>query len=232
MNHFIVEFKQAFSPEFCQQIIEKFNKDARKHPGRTGSGVDTSKKNSSDLAISSMPEWQAIEHQIQQTIRQAVNQYAKAYPHLLVGAVSTQLQTPDGQIREINGADIQQMNDDQRAAIVDRLFQFEPINMQKYEKQTGGYPYWHSEHFPHPTDTSQRSLHRVLLWLIYLNDVADGGETEFLYQQAKLKPQTGSLVLAPCGFTHTHCGHPPLSNEKYVLASWVGFKEANKLYGQ
>ena len=123
------------------------------------------------------------------------------------------------------------MNDGQIGNIVDRLFQFEPVNMQKYTKQTGGYPYWHSEHFPHPSDQNQRSLHRVLLWLIYLNEVEQGGETEFLYQQTKLKPTTGSLVLAPCGFTHTHCGHPPISGDKYVLASWVGFKPAQQLYG-
>jgi hypothetical protein len=64
-----------------------------------------------------------------------------------------------------------------------------------------------------------------------LNDVEQGGETEFLYQGAKLRPATGNLVLAPCGFTHTHCGHPPISNPKYILASWVGFKSAQQLYG-
>lgn len=231
MNHFIVEFKNALSKDFCQSLIKNFSADTRQHKGRTGSGVDVSKKNSTDLAISNLPEWREQAAQIQNIIRQATIQYAKVYPHLLVGAVSTKMQLPSGEARELNGRDIQAMNDAQIGQIVDRLFQFEAINMQKYTKQTGGYPYWHSEHFPHPSDQQQRSLHRVLLWLIYLNDVEQGGETEFLYQQTKLQPTAGSLVLAPCGFTHTHCGHPPISSDKYVLASWIGFKPANELYG-
>ena len=40
-----------------------------------------------------------------------------------------------------------------------------------------------------PQDPEQRSLHRVLLWLVYLNDVEQGGETEFYYQQARVKAQ-------------------------------------------
>lgn len=90
--------------------------------------------------------------------------------------------------------------------------------------------HWHSEHYPHPTDPEQRSLHRVLLWLIYLNDVEVGGETEFLYQKVKIKARCGSLVLAPCDFTHTHRGLVPESADKYVLASWIMYHNAKALY--
>ena len=231
MQHFIAEFKQALAPEFCQQIIDKFEADQRIHPGRTGGGVDPEKKNSLDLGISKFDDWNEITGQINNIIHRALIQYARAYPHFLVGAVSTKMQDRTTKaITELNAGHIQQMPDAQLSAIINRIYQPEPINLQKYPKKDGGYPYWHSEHFPHPTDQSQRSLHRVLLWLIYLNDVEQGGETEFIYQQAKVKPTTGSLVLSPCGFTHTHCGHPPLSNQKYVLASWVGFRPAASLY--
>jgi len=233
MQHFIAEFKQAFSPEFCQQLINKFEQDKRQHAGRTGGGVDTSKKRSLDLGISKFEDWAEINNQINQTLHQALIQYARAYPHFLVGAVSTQMQNPETkELTELNATHIQQMPEQQLSAIVNRIYQHEPINLQKYIKAEGGYPYWHSEHFPHPQDPEQRSLHRVLLWLVYLNDVEQGGETEFIYQQAKVKPSTGSLVLSPCGFTHTHCGHPPQSGDKYVLASWIGYRPAKVLYGQ
>ncbi len=67
---------------------------------------------------------------------------------------------------------------------------------------------------------------------MYLNDIEDGGETEFFYQQTKVKPTQGSIVLAPCGFTHTHRGCIPKSQDKYMLASWVMFNNAGQLYAQ
>ena len=33
---------------------------------------------------------------------------------------------------------------------------------------------------------------RTLAWMVYLNDVEEGGETEFLYQELKLKPSKRS----------------------------------------
>jgi hypothetical protein len=39
------------------------------------------------------------------------------------------------------------------------------------------------------------------------------------------------LILAPVNFTHTHRGSIPISNDKYVLASWMMYNQANQLYG-
>lgn len=231
MNHFIVEFKNALSPEFCVSVVDKFSNSTQQHAGRTGSGVDKTKKNSIDLAISQLPQWRDEVEQLNQTIFQAFLQYTKAYPHIVCGAISSRLQDPKtGEIKELHGQDIQKMTPQQLAPIAAQIYQIEPLNMQKYLKREGGYPHWHSEHFPHPTDQAQRSLHRVLLVLIYLNDIEEAGETEFLYQNLKIKPTQGSIVLAPCGFTHTHCGHPAPQNDKYVLASWIGFRPAQELY--
>ena len=36
-----------------------------------------------------------------------------------------------------------------------------------------------------------------LAWMVYLNDVEEGGETEFLYQQLKIKPSKGRVVIWP-----------------------------------
>lgn len=233
MDNFIVQFQQALTPDFCRVLINKFNKDNRLAQGRTGAGVDLSKKNSTDLAISTLANWQAECSQIDTLLKNALVQYARMYPHFLIGAIAAKYRCPHSQqIKDIEAQDIRQMSDQQIAVLVDNIYQLEPINMQKYQPKVGGYPHLHSEHFPHPSDKAQRSLHRVLLWLIYLNDVEAGGETEFIYQNAKVKPVAGNLILAPCGFTHTHCGHPPLDSEKYVLASWVGFKSAADIYQQ
>ena len=64
---------------------------------------------------------------------------------------------------------------------------------------------------------------RVLAWGLYLNNVEQGGETEFLYQQTRVPATEGTLVIWPASFTHTHRGNPPLSNVKYLLTGWVEY---------
>lgn len=81
----------------------------------------------------------------------------------------------------------------------------------------GGYHIWHSE------DSARSVCGRVLVWMLYLNDVDEGGETEFLYYPMRVKAKKGRLIIWPAGFTHTHRGNPPISNEKYVVTGWVEF---------
>lgn len=78
-----------------------------------------------------------------------------------------------------------------------------------------GYHRWHSERF------GMNTVERVLAWTIYLNDVTEGGETEFLYQGLRVSPKHGRIVIWPAGWTHVHRGNPPLSNTKYILTGWV-----------
>lgn len=79
----------------------------------------------------------------------------------------------------------------------------------------GGYHIWHTE------DSSRGYSNRVLVFTLYLNDVDDGGETEFLYLSKRVQPKTGRLLLWPAGFTHTHRGNPPLKGDKYIITGWV-----------
>jgi hypothetical protein len=78
-----------------------------------------------------------------------------------------------------------------------------------------GYHTWHVEH--NPDDASKR----VLVWAIYLNDVEEGGETEFLHFAKRIKPKIGRIVIWPAGFPYVHRGNPPLSGKKYLLTSWI-----------
>lgn len=86
---------------------------------------------------------------------------------------------------------------------------------------SGGYSVWHIEQSP------GYQANRLLVWSIYLNDVENGGETEFLYQQRKIKPKTGTLVIWPAGVTHPHRGNPPYSNDKFILTGWFELPDHN-----
>ena len=88
------------------------------------------------------------------------------------------------------------------------------ITIQKTEVG-GGYHSWHCE------SENWTVRNRLFAWMIYLNDVQDGGETEFLYQKTRFKPKRNMGLLWPGSFTHTHRGNPPLSETKYVLTGWI-----------
>jgi hypothetical protein len=81
----------------------------------------------------------------------------------------------------------------------------------------GGFHIWHSE------QDSRLTSDRVLTFTCYLNDVEEGGETEFLYYPKRVKATRGTFLLFPGGFTHTHRGNPPISNTKYIVTGWLQF---------
>lgn len=83
--------------------------------------------------------------------------------------------------------------------------------------QGEGYHIWHYEQDSHMT------RHRVLAWMLYMNDVEEGGETEFLHQRCRFKPTKGTLLVWPAHFTHVHRGNPPLSGEKIILTGWSDY---------
>ena len=67
------------------------------------------------------------------------------------------------------------------------------------------------------------SLDRCLVWLCYLNNVEEGGETEFLHQGVKVKPEQGKMIIWPAQWTHTHRGNPIYKGEKYYATGWFNF---------
>ena len=101
-------------------------------------------------------------------------------------------------------------------SIYDKLNPCIPIKIQKTSPGEG-YHVWHHEYALLQEDTQKR----VLVFIIYLNDIDAGGETEFLYQNQRVVPKTGKLVIWPAYFTHQHRGNPPLENDKYVLTGWI-----------
>ena len=79
----------------------------------------------------------------------------------------------------------------------------------------GGYMDWHFE------SSAPLMSHRIMTWVVYLNDLPEGeGETEFLYQHKRLRPKKGTVVIFPAAYTHTHRGNPPLTTTKYIATGW------------
>lgn len=98
------------------------------------------------------------------------------------------------------------------------------VKLQKTQPGQG-YHVWHIEH-----SFGMEMAHRVLAFTIYLNDVEEGGETEFLHQKVRVKPVKGRCVIWPAGFPFVHRGNPPLSGDKYIMTSWLNIRTNVKFY--
>ena len=94
-------------------------------------------------------------------------------------------------------------------------FYFTTLKIQK-TLPTEGYHVWHIEH-----GKGFDNEPRAFVFSIYLNDVKEGGETEFLHFSKRVQPKIGRIVIWPAGFPYLHRGNPPLSGEKYILTSWM-----------
>ena len=96
---------------------------------------------------------------------------------------------------------------------------FKDIGYAIQKTNPGEYYHWHIDSGSH--QFSDRQL--VAIW--YLNDVdGPGGETEFLNQNVKIKPETGKLILFPPFWTHEHRGVTLQKGVKYIATTWIVFK--------
>lgn len=189
VKDFIGVFHGAFTPEFCDELIEQY--EIAKDLGLCGNrqqfeGISKSMK--ADTAFVLQP------HSPPRT---------DAWAKLGTGLFDRVVSEYASHFQEYFSQDV--------------LLENRDIKIQKTLPKEG-YHLWHSEHAP-MSDYSKR----LLAWIVYLNDVDEGGETEFLYQSMRVKPKKGTAVIFPTMFTHTHRGNPPLSGEKYIATGWITY---------
>lgn len=95
-------------------------------------------------------------------------------------------------------------------------YDIESLQTQRYDPG-GGFKTYHTERM------GPDKAYRHLVYMTYLNDVDDGGETEFYYQDLKVKPRKGLTLIWPADWTHTHRGIPSPSETKYIATGWWQF---------
>jgi hypothetical protein len=228
-DDFIEVYDNALDARICAELIAAYTASDKVTRGATGGGVNTKLKDSWDLCISNHAEWKQGESTLNTALMRGLIAYVRKYTHLALAPVALSKSDPTtGKLDLLDVDSVRAMPDATLQNLLVQLFRPGSINIQRYIADVGGYPYWHSE--ISPKLESDENLHRVLLWTIYLNDGFDEGETEFLHQGRKIVPKTGSLLLAPAGFTHTHRGNRPKRSDKYIATSWVLFNRAEQLY--
>ena len=90
------------------------------------------------------------------------------------------------------------------------------FNVQKYSK---------GDHFSevHSERSSLPQSDRLFAWMTYLNDVDDGGKTNFAHYDIKIKPEIGKTLIWPAEWTHAHSGEILNNGEKYIITGWMNF---------
>ncbi len=75
----------------------------------------------------------------------------------------------------------------------------------------------------HSERTTLASSHRVLAWMTYLDDVADGGATHFVHYGLKVQPARGRTLIWPAEWTHAHQAEVLKSGAKHIITGWMHF---------
>ena len=91
------------------------------------------------------------------------------------------------------------------------------FNVQKYKPNEGFFK-------EHCEVTDLKSSDLLLVWMIYLNTVEDGG-TIFPKYNIKLQAREGRLVIWPAHWTHLHKGEISKTKTKYITTGWIGFDD-------
>ena len=90
---------------------------------------------------------------------------------------------------------------------------WEEIRIKRYRTGTGNF-------LDHVDVGDTISARRFLVFFVYLNDVAEGGGTEFPELDLTISPECGKLLVFPSIWTFLHRGNIPISNDKYILGSY------------
>ena len=186
-------FENSLSPEVCEDIIQRFDADGRKFEGGVSYG---------DGEIKLVPE-----------LKKCTELYLSAH-------------TDWKDIDEILFAQIREkiLFLREKYPGLKRIHKVldEGYRIKHYKNNGNEFFNWHID------SNGRNQSHRYYVFMWYLNTVEEGGETEFRITDENgdnilVKPVQGRMLAFPPFWTHEHRGRPPVSEDKYIIASWVTF---------
>ena len=92
------------------------------------------------------------------------------------------------------------------------------FNMQRFDPGKGFFT-WHCE-----TGADSNS-YRQIVWMVYLNDIKEKGGTLFKYQNLRIAPEAGKMLIWPAGWTHFHKSEIAPKETKYILTGWYVYSD-------
>lgn len=195
MDNFIFLIDNNLDEIFCDNLIKKYENDQNKYIGVVGRNGTINKelKNTTDLEISRFLNWKYEDTILCQALNKGINEYI------------------DNIFNNLTNINIFNIN----LNIFSKLYNTNDTGykIQKYDRDKGYFNYHNDFEY------SVKGV-RVITFIWYLNDVEEGGETEFI-DGTIIKPKKGQLLLFPSDWTYMHKGNMPLSNDKYICNGWI-----------
>ena len=192
LSDFIHVEYNTLSEEFCNGVIGKFETDSRKHQGRLGSG-----KNS------------------------GVNVDIKDSIDLMISGLDDWKEEDEVLFNSVNKCSQKYRNknllEDIKIPILLDTMSDTGYQIQKTSPNCG-YT-WHDDFDPSYDNTSIAGI-RVLSFIWYLNDISEGGYTEFI-DGTKIQPERGKFLIFPSTWNFIHRGFPPKKESKYIITGWL-----------
>ena len=212
-DNFILEIPNAFTADWCNDMIKTFNEHPEMH--KVGGFADVSGKlktddlRKKDTEIGFDPSYEKNEIWGDKVCF-LIDEMAK-YINVYIDKYSF----PDNIFpdKSMNGL-----------AGISPLMIEADFNMQKFEPNEG-FKQWHTE------TVSDRNSYRQIVWSIYLNTINEKGGTEFKFQNHKCAAEQGKLVMWPAGWTHFHKSEVAPKEVKYIITGWVMYKETGGSIG-
>ena len=188
---YICEYKKSIPDILCNDIIQMFESQDNKYEGLIIGGINKNIKDTTDYVI---PKNDKKWEKIEKFLYRELENKLKKY---------TKTHTK---------------NEYKRGRTEYSIFGIKNIftqrfMIQKYEKNKGKYIYHNDFH-------SENNSSRIITFLWYLNTVEEGGHTVF-WENYKIKPEQGKLLLFPSFWCYPHTGKVPLSDNKYIITGWL-----------
>jgi 2OG-Fe(II) oxygenase superfamily len=205
METYIYENRYSIPDILCDEIVNLYESSSTKYKGVTRGGVNETVKKTMDMLIpkeahSTTSCWSKIEEFLYRELNENLKKYLE-------------------NVNNFKQLSKEENNNHNVCFLKGLNLQVDHFMIQKYVKEEGFYIY----HDDFEADF-KKSRYRVITFLWYLNDVDEGGETEFWGSKC-IKPEKGKLILFPAFWCFPHRGKLPISSDKYIITGWFYLPE-------
>lgn len=220
---FIVEYPNVLSKDKCDEIIERFEADDRKHPGALGAAkvVNTDIKDSMDLMVSIHDDWSDIDSLFHDIVSKGTSWYSSFMAH--VGGPYEYCADPE-------------FGDDYIP-----FFSLSDTGYQIQKTVPGGKYSVHDDgcvevlgethmHFGHEYFLYKERLYTFILYLNDRKGIGDG-RTVFYFagKEHYVEAEAGKLLFFPANAMFRHAGEPLKNGVKYLMTGWISNLDGSRV---
>ncbi len=222
MSDFIEVYPSVIPKEHCEYLKKLFDITKAQSLGQDN------KQGVSQTILNELVDQNYYNQFIKFIIPHLVTYLTKYYQVLLAGTSLTLTHPKTGKLTKLTSDNFEEIGSLQVEIMIKKMFRLSPFVMQKSKVDSDSTTIFHSDSYPQ--NDNQESLHRILKISLFLNDIEEGGDIEFIDYPRKIKAQQGSIAIYPAYFTHTYRQLKPISADAYQVDFWLMYQQSQNIY--